>query len=150
MIERFEQLSYYIYSIYRTVQKIEKEEMKKHGLRGAYAQYLVAMARYPQGLTSARLCELCDKDKAAASRCVSEMEEKGLIARESGNFSMYRAKLTLTEKGKEIAAFVLKKVTTAVELAGVGLDEESRRIFYASLGLIESNLKKICQNGIPD
>ena len=116
--------------------------MEKHGLRGAYAKYLVAMARYPEGLTSARLCEVCDKDKAATSRFVAEMEEKGLINRESGNFSMYRAKLTLTEKGKEIANFVLKKVYVAVELAGGGLDEENRRIFYATLGLIESNLKK--------
>ena len=150
MVERFEQLSYYIYSIYRAIQKIEKEEMEKHGLRGAYAQYLVAMCRYPEGLTSARLCEICDKDKAATSRFVAEMEEKGLILRESGNFSMYRAKLTLTAKGKEIAELVLKKVHVAVELAGRGLDEENRRIFYNTLGLIEANLKNICQNGIPE
>ena len=103
MIERYEQLSYYIYSIYKSIQKIAKEEMEKHGLRGAYAHYLVALCRHPEGLTSARLCEKCDKDKAATSRFVAEMEEKELIYREGGSFSMYKAKLILTPKGKEIA-----------------------------------------------
>lgn len=150
MVERFEQLSYFVYSIYRAIQKLEKEEMEKHGLRGAYAQYLVAMSRNPEGLTSARLCEICDKDKAATSRFVAEMEEKGLVVRQGGSFSMYRAKLTLTEKGQEIADKVLKKVNVAVELAGRGLDEDSRGVFYATLGLIESNLKKICRDGFPE
>ena len=150
MIERYEQLSYYIYSIYKSIQKIAKEEMEKHGLRGAYAHYLVALCRHPEGLTSARLCEKCDKDKAATSRFVAEMEEKGLIVRESGSFSTYRAKLLLTPKGKEISEVLLKRVDVAVELAGRGLSDENRAILYSALGIIESNLKEVVKIGIPD
>ena len=150
MIERFEQFSQTISGIYRDILKIEKEEMEKHGLRGAYAQYLVAMSHFPEGLTSARLCEICDKDKAATSRFVAEMEEKGLIKRESGNFSMYRAKLTLTENGQKITDSLLKKVNVAVEIAGHGLTDENRKILYSSLEIIKTNLKEICKIGIPD
>ena len=150
MIERYEQLSYFIYSIYRSVQRIAKEEMEKHSLRGAYAHYLVALCRHPEGVTSAHLCEICDKDKAATSRFVAEMEERGLIYREGGSFNMYRAKLMLTPKGKAIADVVLQKVDVAVELAGRGLSDENRKILYASLGIIETNLKEICKIGIPD
>ncbi len=150
MIERYEQLSYFIYSIYRSIQKIAKEEMEKHGLRGAYAHYLVALCRHSEGVTSAHLCEICDKDKAATSRFVAEMEEKELICREGGSFSMYRAKLVLTPKGKAIAEVLLKRVNVAVELAGRGLSDENRAILYSSLGIIETNLKELCKIGIPE
>ena len=150
MVERYEQLSFLVFGIYKSIQKIAKEEMEKHSLRGAYAQYLVAMSHYSEGLTSARLCEICDKDKAATSRFVAEMEEKGLIKRESGNFSMYRAKLTLTEEGQRITDSLLKKVNIAVEMAGRGLTDENRHVLYSSLGIIKSNLKETCQIGIPD
>ena len=150
MVERFEQLSYFIYGIYRSIHKIAKEEMEKHNLRGAYAHYLVALCRHPEGITSAQLCEKCDKDKAATSRFVAEMEEKELIYREGGSFSMYKAKLILTPNGKEIADVILKRVDIAVELAGLGLSDENRKILYASLDIIESNLKKICQDGLPE
>lgn len=150
MVERYEQLYFYVFGIYKCIQKIAKEEMEKHGLRGAYAQYLVAMSHFPDGVTSARLCEICDKDKAATSRFVAEMEDKGLITRESGNFSMYRARLTLTESGKSITESLLKKVNVAVEMAGRGLTDESRKILYSSLEIIKTNLKEICKIGIPD
>ena len=150
MVDRFEQLSYFIYSIYRSIQKIAKEEMEKHGLRGAYAHYLVALCRHSEGVTSAQLCDICDKDKAATSRFVAEMEEKGLISREGGSFSMYRAKLLLTPKGKQIADVILRRVDIAVELAGRGLSDENREILYASLRIIETNLKGLCKIGLPE
>ena len=150
MIERYEQLSYFIYSIYRSIQRIAKEEMEKHNLRGAYAHYLVALCRHSEGVTSAKLCEICDKDKAATSRFVAEMEEKGLICREGESFNMYRAKLILTPKGKAIADVLLKRVNVAVELAGRGLSDENRAVLYSSLGIIESNLKELCKIGLPE
>lgn len=148
MVNRFEKLSYYIYSIYRNIQKIEKEVMERYGLRGSYAQYIVAISHHAEGITVTQLCDICDKDKSAASRIVAEMEERGLVARKSESNSMYRAKLMLTDKGNEIAEYVLKNVNAAVEMAGEGLDDSDRKIFYATLELIEANIKKICKEGI--
>ena len=150
MIDRFEQLTYFIYGIYRDIQKIEKEEMEKLGLRGSYAQYLFALSRFPEGLTSARLCEICDKDKAATSRIVSELISLGFVCRGDGSTRSYNAKLTLTDKGLEIAAFVLKKIKSAVKLAGDGLSDDDRKLMYSALSLIHTNLKNICKNGIPE
>ena len=67
MIDRFEQFVSYISAIHRDVQKIERDEMEKCGLKGAHAQYLVAMHRFPDGITAAELCDVCGKDKAAGS-----------------------------------------------------------------------------------
>lgn len=150
MVSRFEQFTSAISSIYRYVQKIERDEMEKYGLKGAFAQYLLAMEHHPQGITAAALCEVCDKDKSAVSRILTEMEAKGLILRESDHDSQYRARLTLTEAGKQAAGFVSRKATIAVELAGKGLADADRKIFYATLDLIAANLQAVSQNGIPD
>ncbi len=156
MINRFQQFSVSIAAIYRHIQKIERAEMIKYGLKGSYAQYLATLNLHSEGLTASQLCEICDKDKAAISRVITEMEEKGLVVRErqDGHISdgsrVYRARLTLTPFGKEAADHVLDRAIVAVEHAGMGLTEENRRIFYASMEIIAHNLQSISKDGIPE
>jgi DNA-binding MarR family transcriptional regulator len=150
MLDRFEQFSYSISNIYKHVAKIEREEMEKYGLRGAYAQYLVTMTHYPDGITSSKLSEICDRDKAAISRIVCEMEDKGLVVRQTDRDNMYRAKLILTDEGKRAAEYVCERAEKAVNAAGQGLGEEERKIFYGALAIIEANLRRISRDGIPD
>ena len=149
MLNRFEQFTAGIAAISRDVQRIEREEMEKQGLRGAFAQYLLALSHYSEGITAAALCEVCDKDKAAVSRILAEMDAKGLIIRETGA-SPYRAKLFLSPAGREAADFVKTRASVAVEMAGSGLSDEDRKTFYEALSLIASNLQTICQKGMPE
>lgn len=149
MIDRFEQFSSSIFGISKYIQKIERDEMARYGLKGPHAQCLISVGRFPEGITVSRLCELCDKDKAAISRTVAELEQKNLIKRITVSDNRYRAPLLLTEEGKEVAENVCILVERAVELAGSGLDDDGRKIFYASLNLIAANLKNISQGGIP-
>jgi len=147
MLDRFEQFSAAISAIYRDIQKIEKAEMDRLGYKGAFAQYLVLLRRHPDGLTAAEICELCDRDKAAVSRVMAEMEEKGLVAR-SG--SAYRAKLVLTELGHDAADFVACRAEIAVLEAGKGLSDRDRTIFYDALSRISANLQALSDQGLPE
>jgi len=122
--------------------------MEKYGLKGAYAQYLIAMDHYPEGITAAKLCEVCDIDKAAVSRVLSEMEKKHLVER-LGEIG-YRARVRLTDEGKAAALYVAKRATLAVEMAGKGLSEEERRIFYRALERIAGNIQTLSKDGIPE
>ncbi len=149
MVSRFEKFSTAIFTVFRYVQHLETEEMEKFGMKGSFAQYLLVMERFPEGITAAKLGKLCDKDKAAVSRALNEMQEKGLVCRVDQGNGSYRAPLGLTEEGKAAAEFVQQRAKLAVEAAGAGLDEENRRIMYESLDLIAANLKKICEDGIP-
>ena len=108
------------------------------------------MDRHPEGITAARLCDRSDKDKAAVSRAVAEMEKKGLIIREDVNDSGYRALLKLTPMGREAAQFVRGRAGSAVAIAGDGLTEEQRGIMYQSLEHIAYHLKEITRRGIPE
>lgn len=149
MLNRFEQFTSAISALCRDVQKIERDEMEKQGLRGAFAQYLLAISRYPEGITASALCEVCDKDKAAVSRIIGEMESKGLLQKINDGTSQYRARISLTPAGEEAAAFVRERASAAVELAGSGLSDEDRKAFYKTLELISENLQEICEKGIP-
>ena len=150
MISKYELFSASVSCMYHDIQKIERVEMAKFGLKGPHAQCLLAMSRYPEGVTSARLCEICEKDKAAISRTVAELEAQGLVVRNERNGSRYRALLTLTEQGREAARSVNAKARQAVEQAGAGLDDAQREVFYRVLALIAGNLHAICKDGLKD
>jgi len=150
MLNRFEQFTMAVSGIHRCVQKIERDEMEKYGLKGAYAQYLTVMRRYPEGITSAKLCEVCDIDKAAVSRVIADMEKKGLVKRAGTRENNYRATVVLTEEGLHAAEYVRRRATVAVELAGKGMTDEVRNTFYSALGIIEENLQMISREGLPE
>ena len=150
MVNRYERFSSSMSGLNRCIQKIEGSVMEKLGLRGSYAQYLAILRRYEQGLTVSHLSDICMKDKAAVSRAVSEMESKGLVYREAEGDNLYRAAIQLTDKGQEIAEYVAERATAAVEIAGRGLSQVEREIFYKALDLISSNLRDICKKGLPE
>ena len=148
-MNRFEQFSYVISGINRHIQKIERDEMIKYGYKGAFAQYLVALRRYPEGITSAKLCEICDKDKAAISRVLTEMQEKGLILRETQSDHRYNALIKLTAEGLKAAAYVDERAQAAIEAVGNEMTNENRAAFYATLDFIAAKLQTISKEGLP-
>ena len=148
MIERFEKFSFNIFSIYHYLHKIMSDEMKHYGLKGPYAIYLIAMSRNESGITSARLAEICGRNKADVSRAISDFERNGLIKR-SGD-TTYNAKIVLTESGKNIATALAKKAMNAVSLVGEDLTEDKREVLYSSLDSIAEKMALLSEKGIPN
>ncbi len=140
MINRFERFVSVISLISRHLHRIMSEEMDRYGLKGPYAVYLLAIYRNNNQITAARLSEICEKNKAAVSRALAELEALNLIQRET---SGYRAKIALTEEGIRAASYVCDRATHAVNLAGGSLTEEERNTFYLALEKIANNVKLI-------
>ena len=149
MLERFARFSLAISEINRCWHKLAAEELAKYGLNSPHVVYLNTLYRHEGGITAAKLGELCCKDKADVSRMVSIMERKGLVQRESNAGNMYRALLKLTDEGKAAARHVQERAALAVELAGAGLSNADRDIFYRALGLITANLQALSRDGLP-
>lgn len=149
MLDRFEAFTFAISEITQYWNRIAASEMKRYGLKGAYAVYLEVLLRHPDGITAAKLCEICNKDKAEISRAVSVMEKKGLIERQNVAKNSYRALIILTDTGKKAAEYVRERVKIAVEAAGSGITADNRKIFYRTLNLIATNLKTISTEGLP-
>lgn len=148
MVAKYEHFSLSVSRIYHDIQKIERTQMEKFGLKGPHAQTLLALHRHPEGITAVQLCELCLKDKAAVSRSIGELEEKGMVCREQNHGSTYRALLKLTPRGEQAALAVSRRAVMAVERAGKGLRDDQREVFYGVLALIADNLHAICTNGL--
>ena len=147
MVDRFERFSFSIFEISRFWHKIAAEEMEKYGLKGPCAMYLSVLHKNPQGLTAARLSDLCGRDKADVSRAISAMEAKGLLQRDS---KPYRALLQLTELGNEAAKTVCRRVAVAVEHASRGYTAKQRETFYAVLQTVTQNLADLSKSGLPN
>lgn len=145
MIDRFEKFSAAISEISRYWHKIAADEMERYELKGPYAVYFTTLYRYPEGLTAAKLGEICSRDKADVSRAVAVLEKKELIVKEGTN---YRASLKLTERGREVAALINEKAEAAVSLGGMGLTDAQREIFYRCLERIASNLRELSRKGL--
>lgn len=150
MSSRFEQFASAIASIHKCIVKIERMELSKYGLKAPHTQCLLALHRYPEGITAARLCEICDKDKAAISRTVSELEQAGMVQRDDPNGKRYRSNLRLTEKGRTVADNVNTLAHQAVAKATGGYGEEQREMFTGTLALIAANLEAICRDGLKE
>ncbi len=150
MVDRFERFSVAIAEISRCWHKLAADEMAKYGLKGSHAIYLTTLYRYDGGVTAPQLCELCGKDKADVSRMMSIMETKGLVTKQGINQNLYRGVLKLTEEGKRAAEHVRERARVAVEVAGRGLTDEKRAVFYEALELISGNLRELSREGLPE
>ena len=79
MENRFEHFSLDIFNISRYWNKIATEEMKKYGLRGTHALYLLLLDGYEGEITAARLADLCQRDKADVSRALADFQKKDIL-----------------------------------------------------------------------
>ena len=149
MLNRFARFSLAISEIDRCWHKLAAEEMAKYELNSPHAVYLTTLYNFAEGITAAKLGELCCKNKADVSRLVAILEKKGLVRKEAIGGNLYRAKLLLTEEGKQAAEHVQQRAAVAVELAGSGMSEEEREVFYRCLELITSNLQTLSKDGLP-
>ena len=139
MIQRFDAFVSGITSCYKYIQRIKSMEMTEFGLKGTHVMCLYYLRQNPAGLTASQLCGLCAEDKAAISRTVSELKTRGYITTLSEK--AYRAMLTLTAAGQEVARKFDRLIEGWVNAGGDGLSEAERSDFYKTLSTITENLR---------
>lgn len=150
MLERFERFSFALSGMSRCFRKIAAAELSKYGLKSAHATYLLAMYKYPQGISVPEICETVGRDKSDASRRIALIEKKGLARKKDVGGSLYRGLWVLTDEGTKVAEQVGKRADMAVELAGKGLSDEMRESFYKAMESIVTNLNALSKSGLPD
>lgn len=147
MVDRFARFSLAISKIYRHWHQIAGAVMETYGLKSSCALYLITLNRHPQGITAARLSEICDRNKADVSRAAAELEKKGFLVKEG---APYRSLLHLTAEGEELAKALCEQAGKAVEAGSKGILPEQRALFYEKLEQIAVNLEKMSREGIPN
>lgn len=142
MDNRFELFTTSVVMLNRYLQKVKDMEMRKFGLRASHTMCLYYLGQSEEGLTATELINLCREDKAAISRCLSQLLEKKLITcDDTGTKRSYRVKHYLTEEGQKLISEINHRISVIINDAGSGLTDEQRTIFYESMRVIGENLE---------
>lgn len=150
MRERFETFTVLISSISRSIRRLKTEETAEFNLKSTHVTYLYYLYK-AEAMTASEICELCDEDKAAASRSILYLEQNGFLIRigkQAGQLSLggkhYRSLLTLTDKGREVAARLAERIDRVLDEVSDGVSDEERAILYRCLKQIDRNLAALC------
>ncbi len=137
-MDRFENFTVSILKLNKLIHKIKLYEMEEYDLRAIHVMCIYYLNSYPD-ITATELAKLTLEDKAAISRALKMLAEKGYV-----NYTAdgYNAKITLTDAGKAVSADIAQKAAAAVDAAGGSLSEKQRGEFYESLGAILKDLEK--------
>ncbi|MCH5171252.1 MAG: winged helix-turn-helix transcriptional regulator [Erysipelotrichales bacterium] len=144
MDTRYDVFTTLISNIAKNLQKIKKMEMIEFGLKGNQVQCLFYLATNIEGVSSTKLCKLCNEDKGAMSRTLKELESKKLIFIEENDSKKYRNPICLTEEGKMVSSKIINKIDTMFNEISKNITLEQREIFYDVLNKIDFELENIC------
>ena len=144
MLQRFEAFVSGITVCHKYIQRIKSMEMTELGLKGTHVMCLFYLHHNPQGLTAAQLCQLCAEDKAAISRSLKYLEERGYV-RAGESSKKYKKPVALTAEGKDVAERITRRSEGFFLLAGDGLCESDREVLYRGLQNIQERLIELCE-----
>ena len=139
---RYDRFTTMVAALYQNIQKVKMLEMQDFDLRTIHATCLHHFSQHPEGLTLKELTELCDVDKAAMSRCVAKLTERGLVRSEEYGTKKYNKVWKLTERGEDVAEETNRRIDQAVSYVGSFLREPERQQFYLWLTEITGNLEE--------
>lgn len=122
----------------KLVQRIKTNEISKMGLKPIHVSCGYYLNNNPQGLTAKELCELSLEDKAAISRALKTLQEKGYVKYVTHGRNEI---VQLTDEGKELADHICEKVSKAVSTCSINLTADERKFLYKTLDDIADNLE---------
>ena len=137
MDKTFEHFTVTIMKLNKLVQRIKIFEMEEYGLKAIHVMCGYLLREHEEGLTATELAKHTLEDKAAISRALAQMKEKGYVRYGSAT---YNAKIKLTDEGKRLADEILSKADRAVEAGQAGFNGEERVRFYETLESIADRL----------
>lgn len=135
----FENFTVSVMKLHKLVQKIKHFEMSGYGLKIIHVMCIYYLKEYKDGLTASDLVKLTYEDKAAVSRALKLLLEKGYI---DYNPQKYNSVINLTGEGEKVALFIGEKSDKAVRAGSVRMTDDERNTFYTHLGCIAENLQK--------
>ena len=127
--------------ISRSITRLKALEMSEIGLRGSHVMCLMALGTHADGLTNLELCDACVEDRAAISRTLRDLQDRGLVIMRGKDGQRYRRRAVLTPAGRSVYLEVAERAERLIAEAGRGIGNEDRPTFYRVLGQIRDNLQ---------
>lgn len=137
MNSRFINFTFSIMKLNKLVNRIKLVEMKEFGLKAIHV--MCAYSIYVHGeMTASELIRFTLEDKAAISRALKLLLEKGFVTYNSDG---YNSPVALTKEGTALAVAIEEKAERAVDAAGGTFTAEQRRNLYECLDTVCNRLE---------
>ncbi len=143
-MERFKTFTVLIAKINRNIRRIKTEEMAEYDLKSPHVSCLYYLFK-EDGLTAKELSDICDEDKAAISRSIEQLEAVGYLRCNSPSGKRYKAKLELTDTGRDVANGIAEKIDGILDFVSTTMSEDERSSFYEKLVAISDTLEDFCK-----
>ena len=141
MLDRFETFVSVMNALYKDYQKVKSFKMKDFGLKSCHVMCMFYLGQNVEGLTANELCEKCREDKAAISRNLKYLTERGYIETRGEENQKYRLRNILTKEGREVYEKIEVLISSIVERLGKGLSKKERDAVYSGLAKILNNFE---------
>lgn len=143
---RFEKFTLLIDGIHKSIGKIKFDTAPYLGIKSVHVFWIYELSLHPDGLTAAEIAAVSMVDRSLVSREIAALKKDGYVASEdTGKKRNYNARITLTEKGNELAAKITEEATRVQSRVDEGITDEELEGFYSTLEKLYANFAALTQ-----
>lgn len=143
---RFEKFTLLIDGIHKSIGKIKFDTAPYLGIKSVHVFWIYELSLHPDGLTAAEIAAVSMVDRSLVSREIAALKKDGYVASEdTGKKRNYNARITLTEKGNELAAKITEEATRVQSRVDEGITDEELEGFYSTLEKLYANFATLTQ-----
>lgn len=115
------------------------EFLKPYGLSKIHSFYLLCLHKRPDGIKLKELSEIVGCDKANTSRAIADLQDKGIVCKDTDNDIEKKYMVMLTSDGREIA-------NKFAELVKVNVTNVLSRLSKNEIDTLKSIINKLILN----
>ena len=115
------------------------EFLKPYGLSKIHSFYLLCLHKRPDGIKLKELSEIVGCDKANTSRAIADLQDKGIVCKDTDNDIEKKYMVMLTSEGREVA-------NKFAELVRVNVTNVLSRLSKNEIDTLKSIINKLILN----
>ena len=146
MPDRFYTFVLLIEGIHKSINQLKFDFAPSLGVKSVHIFWVYELFAHPDGLTAAELASRALISRSLISREIECLLEKGYVQiheNARGKRKNYNARITLTEKGRELATDIQAKAKKIQTRVNAGISEEEMAAFYATMEKLYKNIQDV-------
>ena len=150
-VDRFESFILFIDAIHKSINKLKTDIAPQSPIKSVHTMWLYELLRNPEGLTSTEIASKTMIDRSLVSREISTLMREGLVKSDTEDRKRsYNSRITLTEKGKELAEHIASAALKIQNAVSHNVDKDELSVFYSVLERIYNNIDDISNKKMSD
>ena len=145
---RFEKFTLLIDGIHKSINKLKFDTAPYLGVKSVHVFWVYELSLHPEGLTAAEIAAVSMVDRSLISREIAALKKDGYVeCEDTGKKRSYNARITLTEKGRDLAEKITEEAMRVQSTVDVGITCEELVSFYSTLEKLYSNFVSLTEGG---